>query len=79
MDNTEYRHVPIKLQEFKKIVMHLKKILHTNFSENIFILAKDIRNHIISLDTNNELSIYEITYKCIAYINNIYMNRLEEP
>jgi hypothetical protein len=74
-----YQPVPIKIQEFQKIVTHLKKILKVNFNENIFILAKDIREHIISLDKNHQLSIYEITNNCIKYIDDNYINKSDEP
>jgi hypothetical protein len=79
MNNTEFRPLPIKLQEFQKIVKHLKNISNINLDDNIFILAKNIRNHIISLDINNKLSVYDITYRCIRYINDFYMNKQEEP
>ena len=45
---TEYRNLPIKLQEFKKIVLYLKnKFNKPNIDNDIFELAKNIRDDII--------------------------------
>ena len=79
MNNIEYRPLPIKLLEFQKIVKHLQNILNIDLDDNIFVLAKNIRDHIISLDIDNQLSVYDITYRCILYINDRYMNKIDEP
>ena len=79
MDNIQYRHLPVKLREFQKIIKHLQNTLNVELDNNIFIMATNIRDYIISLDTNNELSIYAITNLCIEYINDLYMNKQSEP
>lgn len=77
---TEYRQLPLKLQEFQKIVIYLKKILNKpNIDDDIFELAKKIRDEIIYLNRDNHISIYDITNKCIDYINNNYLNHSVEP
>ena len=43
------------------------------------MLAKNIKEYIISININNNLSEYELTTECIKYINNQYLNKLEEP
>jgi hypothetical protein len=79
MDNQQYRPLPIKLQEFQKIVIYLRNILNCELNDNIFTLAKNIRDNIKNSDINNELTEYDITYKCIQLINNQYINKYEEP
>ena len=74
-----YRPLPIKLQEFQKILKYLKNVLQCDLDDNLYIEVKNIRDHIISLDRNKQLSIYDITNKCIEFINNKYMNKIEEP
>jgi dTDP-4-dehydrorhamnose reductase len=51
----------------------------TDLNDNVFVIAKNIREHIIHLNKNKQLSVYDITDECIKYINNHYMNRPEEP
>ena len=74
-----YRPLPIKLQEFQKILKYLRNVLQCDLDDNLYIEVKNIRDHIINLDRNKQLSIYDITNKCIEFINNKYMNKIEEP
>ena len=77
---TEYRQLPVKLLEFQKIVIYLKnKLNKPNIDNDIFQLAKNIRDEIIYLNRNKDLSIYDITNECIDHINNNYMNHYTEP
>jgi hypothetical protein len=77
---TEHRQLPIKLQEFQRIVIYLKnKLNKSNIDDNVFELAKKIREEIIYVNRQNELTVYDITDRCFEYINNTYMNHCEEP
>ena len=73
----DYRPLPIKLQEFTKIVKHLQNLSQGDLNDNIFVIAKNIREHIISININNQLSVYDITHECIRYINDQYANSQE--
>lgn len=57
----------------------MRNILNCELNDNIFTLAKNIRNNIKNLDINNELTEYDITFRCIQLINNQYTNKYEEP
>ena len=76
MDFPEGQILPLRLQELKKIVLHLQDLQQTELNDNTFILAKNIREYIININ-NNQLSVYDITNECIKYINILYMNSPE--
>ena len=69
--------LPQKLREFQIMVLYYqhKSKIDINL---VFQIVSDIRNHILK-KYNGTLSVYELTEKCIEYIDYLIDNKSKEP